>query len=149
MNEWMNDCPIVTATMIVQCAAFSKSLNPRNIDKTVSDIQIRIRFPFESSFWISVSGCKLTILPDIHPANRIVIISVFYTLLRYTNTAHSTKAEQRLCSEVLTSEVGLLNKFRAYKKWIPKVFQRVWKMFGFLIIRNKFWPCSTYSVKPL
>ena len=33
------------------------------------------RFPFESSFWISVSGCKLTILSDIQPANRIVIIS--------------------------------------------------------------------------
>ena len=59
--------------MIVQCATFSKSLNPRNIDKSVSDI--RIRFPFESSFWISLSGCKLTILPDIQPANRIVIIS--------------------------------------------------------------------------
>ena len=53
----------------------SKSLNPTNIDKSVSDIRIRIRFAFESSFWISVSGCKLTILPDIQPANRIVIIS--------------------------------------------------------------------------
>jgi len=61
--------------MIVQCATVSKSLNPRNIDKTVSDIRVRIRFPFENSFWISVSGCKLTILPDIQPANRIVIIS--------------------------------------------------------------------------
>jgi len=61
--------------MIVQCATFSKSLNPRNIDKSVSDIRLRIWFPFESSFWISVSGCKLTILPDIQPANRIVIIS--------------------------------------------------------------------------
>jgi len=57
--------------MIVQCATFSKSPNPRNIDKNVSDIRI----PFESSFWISLSGCKLTILPDIQPANRIVIIS--------------------------------------------------------------------------
>jgi len=63
--------------MIVQCecAIFSKSLNTRNIDKSVSDIRIRIRFPFESSFWISLSSCKLTILPDIQPANRIVIIS--------------------------------------------------------------------------
>ena len=61
--------------MIVQCesATFSKSLNTRNIDKSVSDI--RIWFPFESSFWISLSGCKLTILPDIQPANRVVIIS--------------------------------------------------------------------------
>ena len=61
--------------MIVQCATFSKSLNPRNINKSVSDIRIRIRFPFQSRFRISVSGCKLTILPDIQPANRIVIIS--------------------------------------------------------------------------
>jgi len=43
----------------------SKSLNSKNIDESVSDIRIRIRFPFERSFWISVSGCKLTILPDI------------------------------------------------------------------------------------
>jgi len=61
--------------MIEQCATFSKSLNPRNIDKSVSDIRICIRFPFESNFWISVSGCKLTILPDIRPTNQVVIIS--------------------------------------------------------------------------
>jgi len=54
---------------------FSKSLTPKNIDKSVSDIRIRIRLPFESSFWMSVSGCKLNILPDIQLANRIVIIS--------------------------------------------------------------------------
>ena len=59
---------------IVQCATFSKSLNPRNIDKSVSDIRIRIRFPFENNFRISVCGCKPPILPDIQPANRIVII---------------------------------------------------------------------------
>jgi len=64
--------------MIVQCATFSKSLNPRNIDKIVSDIRIRIQFPFQSSFWISLSGCKLTIQPDIQLANRIVIISVIH-----------------------------------------------------------------------
>jgi len=59
---------------IVQCATFSKSLNPRNIDKSVSDIRIRIRFPFENNFRISVCGCKPPILPDIQPANRIVIL---------------------------------------------------------------------------
>ena len=68
--------------MIVQCATFSKSLKPRNIGKGVSDIRILIRFPFESSFWISVSGCKLTILPDIQPANRIVIIPAINLLLK-------------------------------------------------------------------
>jgi len=61
--------------MIVQCATFSKSLNPRDINKSVSNIRIRIRFPFQSRFWVSVSGCKLTILPDIQPANCMVIIS--------------------------------------------------------------------------
>jgi len=60
--------------MIVQCATFSKSLNHRNIKKSVSGIWSRMWFLFDSSFWISVSGCKLTILPDIQPANRIVII---------------------------------------------------------------------------
>jgi len=60
--------------MIVQCATFSISLNPRNIDKSVSDIWIRIRSLLENSFWISVSGCKLTILPDIQLTNRIVVI---------------------------------------------------------------------------
>jgi len=50
--------------MIAQCATFSKSLNPRIFEKSVSDI--RIRFPFESSFWISV---VITILPHIQSAN--------------------------------------------------------------------------------
>jgi len=77
-NEWL---------CIVHCATFSKSLNPRNISKSVPDIRIRIRFPFESSFWIFVSGCKLTILPDIQPANRIVIISDTdgYRILNFWN----------------------------------------------------------------
>jgi len=61
------------------CTFFQKSGSSKykNIDKhkNVSDNRIRIRFPFESSFWISVSGCKLTILPDIQLVNRIVIIS--------------------------------------------------------------------------
>ena len=65
--------------MIVQCATFAKSLNPRNIDKSVSNIRSRTRFPFESSFWISLSGSKLIILPDIKPENRIVIISGGYS----------------------------------------------------------------------
>jgi len=47
------------------------------------------------------------------------LLYCIYTLLMYTNTARSTEAERRLCSEALTSEVGLLQNFRAYKKWIP------------------------------
>jgi len=33
-----------------------------------------------------------------------------------------TEAEQRLCSEALTSKVGLLQSLRAYKKLIPLSF---------------------------
>jgi len=78
---------------------FSKSLNPKDIDKSVSDI--RIRFPFESSFWISVSGCKHIILPDIQPANRIVIISdiwvLFFTHIPFVvNHTFSTILTERL-----------------------------------------------------
>ena len=79
-------------------------------------------------------------------AAAVTIALVFYTLLMYTNTARSTEAEQRFCSKALTSEVGPLQNFRAYKKWILRAFQSVWKMFGFLIICNIFWLCSTYSV---
>jgi len=61
--------------MIMQYATFSKNLNPPNIENTASDIRIRVRFPFDSRVWISVSGCKLTILPDMQPANQIVVIS--------------------------------------------------------------------------
>jgi len=43
----------------------------------------------------------------------------------YTNITRSTEAEQRLCSEALTSEVGLLQNFRACKKWIPRVSTRL------------------------
>jgi len=43
--------------------------------KSVSDILIRIQFPCKNSFWISVSGCKLTILPVTQPENRLVIIT--------------------------------------------------------------------------
>jgi len=63
----MNDCAV---------SKFSKSLNPRNLDKSVSDILIRTRFLFEGSYWISVSGCKLTILPDIQPANQSCVHGV-------------------------------------------------------------------------
>jgi len=77
-TEGWKDASEANKWMIVQCATFSNTLNPWNIDKSVSDIRIRIRFPFESSFWISVSGCKLTILLAIQPANRIVIISGFW-----------------------------------------------------------------------
>jgi len=85
---------ILNKRMIAQCATFSTSLNPQNIDNSVSDV--RIRFPFESSFWISVSGCKITILPDIQLVNWIVIIS---------DANHTTSLDQRCTDmEILQSD---------------------------------------------
>jgi len=52
------------------------------------------------------------------------LLYCIYTLLMYTNTACSTQAERRLCSEALTSEVGLLETFRTYKKWIPLTMEK-------------------------
>jgi len=46
------------------------------------------------------------------------LLYCIYTLLMCTNTACSTEAEQRLFSEALISEVGLLQNIRAYK-WSP------------------------------
>jgi len=42
----------------------------------------------------------------------------------YTNTACAAEAEQRLRSEALTSEIGLLQNIRAYKKWIPFTMEK-------------------------
>jgi len=68
------------------CNFLQKILNPQNVEKSVSDILIW--FPFESSFWISVSGCKLTILQDIHSANRIMIIFAILHLWNDTIDLH-------------------------------------------------------------
>jgi len=93
--------------MIVQCATFSKSLNPLNINKSVSDIRIRIRFPFHSRFWISVSGCKLTILPDIQSANRVVIISA---------TLHDTSDVTAPFSNIAV-DVNYITSFKPLQKF--------------------------------
>ena len=53
--------------MIVQNATFSKSLNPRNIDKSVSDI--RIRFPFDSSF-LDIRNRLQTHYPAGYPSGK-------------------------------------------------------------------------------
>ena len=46
------------------------------------------------------------------------LLFCIYTLLMCTNTTCSTDAEQRICSEALTSEVSFLQNIRSYKKWI-------------------------------
>ena len=69
--------------MIAQCAIFYKKI-------WILEWREK-RFPFESSFWISLSGCKLIILPYIQPANRIVIISALH--LYPLQTREQTKKE--------------------------------------------------------
>jgi len=57
------------------------------------------------------------------PTLRLRFLYCICTLLMYTNTARWIEAEQILCSEAMTSdEVGLLQNFRVYKKWIPFSF---------------------------
>jgi len=57
------------------------------------------------------------------PPWRLRFLYCICTLRMYTNTARSIEAEQRLCSEAMTSdEVGPLQNFRAFKKWIPFSF---------------------------
>jgi len=47
----------------------------------------------------------------------LLIAYCIYTLWMYTNIARSIEAEQRLCSEAMTSdEVGLQQTFRAFRK---------------------------------
>jgi len=55
--------------------------------------------PVSKQILISVSGCKLTILPDIQPANRIVIIS-----------AHSGVQQRWTESNFLTPHLLLFQK---------------------------------------
>ena len=59
---------------------------------------IRIRIPVEGSLWISVSGCELTILPDIQLANRIVTISgcQLSTAVSVTNSSYNEYAKSCL-----------------------------------------------------
>jgi len=91
---------------------FLQKSDPRNIDKSVSDIRIRIRFRFEISFWISLSGCKLTMLPDIQPVNRIVIISVSYRVqisnlqTQHTLTSRSYSCVAKCRSTLYSAEVS-------------------------------------------
>jgi len=55
---------------------------------------------------------NITLEQEVIAAAITIALYYIYTLLMHTNTARSTKAEQRLCSEALTSDVGLLQNFR-------------------------------------
>jgi len=66
-------------------------------------------------------------MPNIALEQEAIAAAITIALILYLHacdvhqhyTARSTKAEQRLCSEALTSEVGRLQNFHACKKWIP------------------------------
>jgi len=113
--------------IIVQCATFFRSLNPRNIDKSISDIRIRIRFLFESSFWTSVSGCKLTILPDSDhlwwgPRCKSLTMAVKTRSQQRWADCHilrsrSTSNYLKLCPSPTTKD---FSKVKSKSKWSPK-----------------------------
>ena len=104
-------------------------------------------------------------------SNRGAITITLRTLHLHASDVHQHSTFNRSRAATLLWGTDFRSRpsinFRAYK-WIPlssnfwainsrfllitvntRVFQRVWKMFGFLIIRKIFWLCSTYSVKPL
>jgi len=64
------------------------------LEKSVSDIRIR----FESNFWTSLYACKLTILPDIQPTNRIVIIFDYFGLFQVRENEISLRKSSAVCS---------------------------------------------------
>jgi len=67
-------------------------------------------------------AATIAIEQEIIAADIPLRLYYIYTLRMYTNTARSIEAEQRLCSEAVTSdEVGLLQNFRTWK-WIPFSF---------------------------
>jgi len=65
-------------------------------------------------------------MPNIALEQEVIAAAITIALILYLHTSdvlyinaeRSTEAEQRLCSEAMTSEVGLLQNFGAYK-WIP------------------------------
>jgi len=63
-------------------------------------------------------------MPNVALEEEVIAATITIALILYLHvsdvhhTARPTEAEQRLCSEALTSEEGLLQNFRGYKKWI-------------------------------
>ena len=93
---------------------FFQECEPSNMEKSVSDILLRIRFPFESSFWISVSGWNSLSFLDIQPGNRIEIISVAYTHLRAEFPDRSKKLSQNSLQKIAKLSKNLPNDW----KWL-------------------------------
>jgi len=121
---------------------------PRNIEKSVSDILICIRLPFLSSLWISVSGCKLAIIPDIQPANQIAIISGAARSARLCgeawnaagNTANDLNdislLQSGICVGLWLREIGflILVILKSVESWQGELLTEIWKHSGFLFL---------------
>ena len=83
------------------CKSASKPLNDVSARSAVCFLQPILQMSRKSS----------------RPPWRVRFFHCIYTLWMYTNTARSVEAEQRLCSEAMTSdEVGLLQNFGAFRK---------------------------------
>jgi len=69
----------------------------------------RVKLRFFAKALVNLSMPNISLEQEVIAAPlRLRFVHCIYTLQTYTNTARSTEAEQRLCSEALTSEVGLL-----------------------------------------
>jgi len=61
-------------------------------------------------------------MPNIALEQEVIAAAITIALILFlyaSDAARSTETEQRIFSEALTSNVGVLQNFRVYKKWIP------------------------------
>jgi len=100
------------ASTLDQCHHLLINLFCKNASKPLNAVSARSAVCFlQPILQLSKKSSRLTL--------RLRLYCI-YTLWMYTNTARSIEAEQRLCSEATTSEeVGLLQNFRAFRKWTP------------------------------
>jgi len=85
INEWLCDAFYKSLQLFPKVWILELSIKVFRIPGSVSSSL------FESSFWICVSCCKLTILPDIQPVNRTVIISATLSQERALIPAFSSR----------------------------------------------------------
>jgi len=62
---------------------------------------------------------SITVEQDVIAAAITIARASYTVFIRFGCAPTQHEAEQRLCSEALTSDVGLQQNFGSYKKWIP------------------------------
>jgi len=84
-TEGWKDASKNTKWIIVQCATFSKSLKPRNIDKNVSDI--RIRFPLESNTNDILQTFSITVIETLAMCHLYHFLRPWFSFIRLFSTS--------------------------------------------------------------